>query len=244
MMQEKSPDSNKIKEKDLIEIDFVGSVKDGEVFDSTKKEDLEKLHEGHDHPVDAKPFIFSVGQGMFMKALDDFLIGKEIGKEYEVELEPEKAFGKRDPSSVQRIPSKVFKDQKVNPYPGAMFNFDGRIGKVLTVSGGRVIVDFNHALAGKDVVYKINVLRKVDDLNEKIKAVNYFFFKKDLDFEVKEKDEKLIIDAGSDKSLEGMIGMFKDKYKEILGLDVVAKESESDSKKQGENEANSNNKQQ
>ncbi|MEX0920139.1 MAG: peptidylprolyl isomerase [Candidatus Pacearchaeota archaeon] len=237
MTNENSTNTDKIKEKDFIEIDFVGRVKDGEVFDSTKKEDLEKLHEGHDHHVDAKPFTFSVGQGMFMKSLDEFLTGKEVGKEYDVELEPEKAFGKRDPSSVQRIPSNVFKEQKINPYPGAMFNFDGRIGKVLTVSGGRVIVDFNHALAGKDVVYKINVLRKVTDLNEKIKAVNNFLFKKDLDFEVNEKDKKILIDTKGDNSTERMVELFKDKYKEILGFDVEAKKNQKEEK---ESKADSN----
>lgn len=220
---EKENTQKQIKENDFIEVDFVGRVKDGEVFDSTKKEDLEKLHEGHDHSVEAKPFVFCIGKDMFLKALDEFLVGKEVGKEYEIELEPEKAFGKRDPSSVQRIPSKVFKEQRVSPYPGAMFNFDGRIGKVLTVSGGRVIVDFNHALSGKDVAYKIKVLRKVDDLNEKIKAVNNFFFKKNVDFELDEKNKKIIIDAGGDKSTESMVGLFKDKYKEILGLDVEPK---------------------
>ena len=161
-----------IKEKDFIEIEFTGKIKDGEVFDSTIKEELEKLHVGHDHPVEAKPFIFCLGQEMFLKALDDFLIGKETGKEYEIELEPEQAFGKRNPSLIQRIPISVFREQKVNPAPGVVFNFDGRIGKTLTVSGGRVMVDFNHALAGKTLVYKIKILRKITDLNEKIKALN------------------------------------------------------------------------
>lgn len=213
-----------IKKKDFIEVDFVGRVKDGEVFDSTKKEDLEKIHSGHNHSVKAKPLVFCVGKGMFLESLDDFLVGKEVGKEYEVELNSEKAFGKRNPSLVQRIPSKVFKEQRVNPVPGAMFNFDGRVGKILTSSGGRVLVDFNHSLAGKDVEYKIKVLRKVTDTDEKVKAVNDFFLKKDFDFEVNEKEKKLIIKA--DKSFERIIELFKDKYKEILGLDVEVKSPE------------------
>ena len=115
----------KLQEKDFIEIEFTGRVKDGEVFDSTLKEELEKLHSGHDHSVEAKPFIFCLGQDMFLKALDDFLIRKEIGKDYEIELEPEQTFGKRSPSLVQKIPMGVFQEKKVNPVPGAVFNFDG-----------------------------------------------------------------------------------------------------------------------
>lgn len=212
----------KLQEKDFIEIEFTGRVKDGEVFDSTLKEELEKLHLGHEHPVKAKPFVFCLGQEMFLKALDDFLIGKETGKDYEVELGPEQAFGKRDTSLIQRIPIKVFIEKQVNPVPGAVFNFDGRIGKILTVSGGRVVVDFNHTLAGKIVIYKIKVLRKVTDLNEKIKALNEFFFRKELKFEVK--DKKLIIE--SDKSFIKFVEMFKEKFKDILGLELQVKEAE------------------
>jgi len=219
---ENSPELGQIKEKDFIEIEFTGKVKDGEVFDSTIKEELEKLHVGHDHPIEAKSFIFCLGHGMFLKALDDFLIGKETGKDYEVELEPEHAFGKRSPSLIQRIPLKVFKEQKVNPFPGIVFNFDGRIGKILTVSGGRVMVDFNHSLAGKTVVYKIKVLRKVTGLDEKIKALNEFFFRREFKFEVK--DKKLIMEV--EKSFIKLIELFKDKFKDTLGLELEVKEIE------------------
>ena len=221
-LKENSSKLGQIKEKDFIEIEFTGKVKDGEVFDSTIKEELEKLHSGHDHPVEAKPFIFCLGQGMFLKALDDFLVGKETGKNYEVELEPEQAFGKRSPSLIHRIPMSVFKEQKVNPAPGIAFNFDGRVGKILTVSGGRVMVDFNSFLAGKTVIYKIKVLRKVADLNEKVKALNEFFFRREFKFEVK--DEKLIIRA--DKSFVKFVELFKDKFKDILGLELEVKEIE------------------
>jgi FKBP-type peptidyl-prolyl cis-trans isomerase 2 len=206
-----------LKKKDFIEIKFTGKVKDGEIFDSNIKEDLEKAN----LDIEARPFIFCLGEGMFLEALDNFLMEKNLG-EYEIELEPEKAFGKRDSGLVKMVPMKIFREQKINPVPGVMFNFDGRIAKILTVSGGRVMVDFNNALAGKEVNYKINVLRKVDDLNEKIKALNEFFFKKDLKFEVK--DKKIILEI--EKQLSKFAELFKDKYKEILGLDLELKEIE------------------
>ena len=230
-LQENSPKPLQIKEKDFIEIEFTGKIKDGEVFDSTIKDELEKLHVEHDHPIEAKPFIFCLGQGMFLKALDDFLIEKETGKDYEIELESEQAFGKRNPSLVQKIPINVFKEQKVNPAPGVVFNFDGRVGKILTVSGGRVMVDFNHSLAGKTLIYKIKILRKVTDLNEKIKALNEFFFRKEFKFEVK--DKKLIIEV--EESLIKLVELFKDKFKDALGLELEVKEIE-DKKIEGKKE--------
>lgn len=211
-----------LQKKDFIEIDFTGRVKDGEVFDSSLKEDLEKLHYGHDHQVESKPFVFCLGEGMFLQAIDDFLIGKETGNSYEIELEPEKAFGKRNPQFVQTIPLKIFKEKNVYPSVGATFNFDGRVGKVLAVSGGRVMIDFNHFLSGKTLVYKIKVLSKITDLPKKIQALTEFFFRKDFKYEIKE--EKLVMEV--EKPLIPIVELFKDKFKEILALDLEIKELE------------------
>lgn len=211
-----------LQKKDFIEVEFTGRIKDGEIFDSNIREDLKKINPD----TKPEPFIFCLGEGMFPKGIDDFLIGKEIGK-YEIELSPEKAFGNRDPKLVQMIPMKIFKQQEVNPVSGAMFNFDGRIAKILTVSGGRVMVDFNNPLASKTVIYKINILRKIEDINEKIKSLNKFLFKKDFKFEVI--DKKLIIEV--ERPMIRFVEMFKDKFKDIFGLGVEVKEiADSDSK--------------
>lgn len=206
-----------LQKKDFIEIEFTAKVKDGDIFDSNIKEDLQ----GRDLKTELKPFIFSLGEGMFLQGIEDFLIGKDIG-EYNIELTSDKAFGKRNPSLVQMMPIKIFAEQNVNPVPGIMFNFDGRIGKILTVTGGRVMVDFNNPIAGKDVEYKVRVLRKVEDINEKTKALIDFLFKRYLKFEIK--DKKLIIEVK--KPMKQFIEMFKDKFKEILGLDLEIKEIE------------------
>ena len=211
----------KLEKKDFIKIEFTAKVKEGDIFDSNIKEDLK----GRDIKKEIKPFIFCLGESMFLQGIEDVLIGKDIG-EYNIELTSDKAFGKRDPNLVQMMPIKIFTEQNVNPIPGVMFNFDGRIGKILTVTGGRVLVDFNNPIAGRDVEYKVRVLRKVEDLNEKVKALIEFFFKRDLKFEIKEK--KLILEV--EKPMKQFIEMFKEKFKEILDLDLEVKEIDSISK--------------
>jgi FKBP-type peptidyl-prolyl cis-trans isomerase 2 len=208
--------NKKINKKDFIEITFTGKVKDGEVFDSNIPEEVKKLNP---NVPDEKitPFIFCVGEQMFLDAIDEFLIGKEL-KEYKIDLTPEKAFGKRNPSLIRIIPLRIFREKNANPYPGMVFNFDGQIGKILSVSGGRVITDFNNPIAGKDVIYTINVKRKIIDLNEKVKALMDFFFRKQFDFEVNEKNKKLIIKA--DKNFKNFIELFKEKFKEILDFET------------------------
>ncbi|MAG11141.1 peptidylprolyl isomerase [Candidatus Pacearchaeota archaeon] len=212
-----------LKKKDFIEIEFTGRTKDGKIFDSNIQEDLKKANLN----IEPRPFIFCLGEGMFLKGVEDSLIKKEIGK-YKIELPPEKAFGKRDAKMIQMIPMKVFREHQINPIKGTIFNFDGRLGKILTVSGGRVIVDFNNPVAGKDVVYDVNVLRKLDKRDEKIKALIEFFFRKDFKFRVKEK--KLILDV--DKEFKQFAGLFGDKFKDIFNLELEVHEVEEREKKE------------
>jgi peptidylprolyl isomerase len=220
-----------LQKKDFIEIEFTGRVKDGEVFDSNIKEDLEEFHAGHSHPIETEPFVFCLGEGMFLKSVEDFLIGKpETSATYEIDLTPEQAFGKRDAKLIQKIPLKIFREQKINPVPGFAFNFDGRIGRVLASSGGRVIVDFNNPIAGKDVVYKVKVLRKINDLYEKTKALIRFLFREDLKFEIKE--NKIILEV--EKSAVEFVKLFKDKFKEMLDLELETKEISKKSEKTAE----------
>ncbi len=218
-----------LNKKDFIEIEFTGRVKDGEIFDSNIKKDLEEAN----LKTEAKPFIFCLGEGMFLKGVEDFLLGKEVG-EHKIELAPEKAFGNRDPKLIQMIPMKIFREQKINPIPGVMFNFDGKIAKILSVSGGRVLVDFNNPIAGKDVVYKLKILRKVEDINEKIKAFINFLFRRDLKFEVRQeanslasssksqtKEKKIIIEI--ETQMAKFAEMFAEKFKDVFNMELIVK---------------------
>ena len=215
----------KLQKKDFIEMEFKGKIKEtGKIFDSNSQEELEKMHAGHDHPIEAKPFIYCLGEGMFLEGADKKIIGQEIGK-HKIELNAEEAFGNRMKELVQTIPMKIFIQHKINPVKGATMNFDGRVGKVLSVSGGRVLIDFNHPLAGKDLVYEIDIKRKIDDLNEKINGFNNFLFKKDLSFKI---DGKKIVyeisDNPENENMKKFIELFKDKFKDIFEMDLEVNE--------------------
>lgn len=207
-----------LQKKDFVEIEFVGKTNDGKVFDSNIQEEVKKENLPIKNP---KPFVLVLGEGMFLKGVEEFLEGKPILKgkteEYEINLEPEKAFGKRDSKLVQLMPRKVFDQQKINPVSGAVLNFDGRLGKILSASGGRVIVDFNNPMAGKEVSYKIFVKRKLTDAKEKAEAIVEFFARKHLKCEIKEK--KLVVEA--DNQTLPFVMVFKEKIKELLELEDV-----------------------
>lgn len=208
-----------LQKNDFIEIEFTGRIKDtGEIFDSNIKSDLESSGLQRQ---EAKPFIFALGQGMFLKGIDEFLTGKpEKNDSYKIELSPEKAFGPRQSQLVQLMPMKIFLQQRVRPIPGAMFNFDGKIGKVLSVSGGRVMIDFNNPIAGKTVIYDIKFLRKIEEQNEKIKSFINFLFRRDISFKIE--TDKIVLEV--EKALVQFVKLFEGKFKELFGVGLEVKE--------------------
>jgi FKBP-type peptidyl-prolyl cis-trans isomerase 2 len=160
-----------VKENDFIEIEYTGRTKDDKsVFDTTEKSVAEK--EGlMDQKSVFEPSIVCIGQGHLLPGLDKRLVGKEAGKTYSIEVPMDEAFGKRDAKMIQMIPLNRFHRQRINPVPGLQLNIDGAYGTVKTVSGGRCIVDFNHFLAGKDLVYDIRINKVVTDDKGKLDAL-------------------------------------------------------------------------
>lgn len=159
----------KIKKLDFVEIEYTGKVKEtGEVFDTTNLEEAKK-GEIFNPKVVYGPIVICVGEGQLLKGLDDAIEGKDIGS-YEVEIDAENAFGKKDAKLLKIIPLKIFAQQNVRPVPGLTVNVDNAMGIVKIASGGRIIVDFNHPLSGKEIVYNIKINKLVEDNNEKIKS--------------------------------------------------------------------------
>jgi len=159
-----------IHKKDFVEVEYTGRLKDGPVFDTTSAEVAKKEGIFNESAVYG-PVIICIGEGHILKALDSLLEKKEVGKEYKFELSPEKAFGKKDAKLLRLISLAKFRGQEIRPMPGLQVVIDGAIGVVRSVTSGRVIVDFNHPLAGKEVVYDIKVNKTIKEDKEKISAL-------------------------------------------------------------------------
>jgi len=180
-----------IKKHDFIEIEYTGKLKDGPIFDTTD-EKTAKDNNIHDPKMVYKPGKVCIGENQIPPGLEEFLEGKEINKEYTVELKPEQAFGKKDAKKIKLIPLSTFKKQEVMPQQGLQVNIDDKLGTILRVSGGRVLVDFNHPLSGKELSYNIKPIRIITDMKEKIEA----FMEMSLNLpnmKVEVKDNKAII---------------------------------------------------
>lgn len=202
------------KKNDFVSIDFIGkNLQNNEVFDTNVTEEAQKIK----LELSGKPLIACVGHGMVVKGFDEALENKEIGKKYSIKIAPDKAFGPRYPKLVRLIPLKVFLEQKVYPQPGMTMALDNNLVKVVSVSGGRVMVDFNNPLAGKDIEYEFTITKIIEDSKEKVSAVQRFFFGQEFEFDVDEKSKKIIF---KDVKLTPVLNAFRDKFKEFLGMDV------------------------
>lgn len=160
-----------IKQHDFVELDYTGTVKDENIVFDTTIESEAKANNIHSENAEYKPIVICVGEKYVVPGLDKELIGKEVGKEYTIELPPEEAFGKKDTKFLQLVPTARFRKENITPFPGMQVNIDDAIGIVKTVSGGRTLVDFNHPLSGKNIVYRIKASRIVEDDAEKVKNV-------------------------------------------------------------------------
>ncbi|MFC1691787.1 peptidylprolyl isomerase [Nanoarchaeota archaeon] len=163
--------TNTVKNGDFVEIEYSGHLKeDNKLFDTTDKEKAQK--EGlFDPETQYGAKIVCIGQTQLLKGLDEQIIGKEIGKEHKFEIGSEQAFGKKSAKLIQMISASKFKEHKLNPMPGLQINVDGMMGIVKRAGGGRVLVDFNHPLAGHDLVYDLKINKIVTDIKEKVKSI-------------------------------------------------------------------------
>jgi len=176
-----------IKKHDFVEIEYTARVKeDGTIFDTTEEKVAKENGLGGKN-ADYSPAIICIGENSILKGLEDQIIGKETGKEYSIGIGAENAFGRRNAKLIQLIPTNKFRQQNIQPMPGLQLNIDGMFGVVKTVSGGRCMVDFNHPLAGKDLVYNIKINRIIDDNAEKLKSLlKVHLHLKDAEVELKE----------------------------------------------------------
>jgi FKBP-type peptidyl-prolyl cis-trans isomerase 2 len=118
----------------------------------------------------------------------------EIGQKKTVELSPEKAFGKRSEELIKLIPESQFHSEGIEPKVGSYIEINKLRGKIMSIDGGRVKVDFNHPLAGKTLVYEIETVGKITEDSEKVKAVVYYFIgvpNEDVNAILKEKEAEI-----------------------------------------------------
>lgn len=190
-----------IKEGDFVKLNYTGSA-DGSIFDTTY-EDVAKENGTYSEGKKYEPIVIRVGGNHVIPGLDEVLAGKETGEEYEVTIQPEKAYGERDNTLVKSIPVKEFKEK---PTVGMRVSSEGHQGVVVNVIGKRAVIDFNHMLAGRTLSYKFSVEGVLEDSVEQAKAIFNLFISRDLVMELEKGVLTIVLPPGITYDQRWMMG--------------------------------------
>jgi peptidylprolyl isomerase len=155
----------------LILVDYTAKVKDSnEIFETTREEEAKKS-DLFDPTRKYEPRLISIGEGWVLKGLDEALASANIGDKINVEITPDKGFGERDTNKVRMVAQRKLGEKADEVRVGDVIEIDNRTGIVRYVGSGRVQIDFNHRFAGRTLTYDVDIVKKLESDNDKIKSL-------------------------------------------------------------------------
>ncbi|MHA2287629.1 MAG: helix-hairpin-helix domain-containing protein [Promethearchaeota archaeon] len=193
----------KLEEGDFVLLKMTARTQKGKIFRVSSEEDAqkagiyeeEKAKQGYYTP----EFVIVGKTGFLNEGLTETLKDMNFFEKKSVRIPPTKAFGKRDPQKIERIGIAKFRklnDGKNPEYGQDYTNKKGQRGVVSNIIQGKVVIDYNHPLAGQSVDYNLEVIDKIDEFNEKIE---YFMISKGIP---KVNAIEFIVNHLKDKTLE------------------------------------------
>ena len=109
-----------------------------------------------------KPATFTMGDGNILAGFEALLVGLLPGQTCSFLVPPENGFGEHNSENLQTL--------KPDQFPAAMelsvglvvsfseFSENSLLGVIKVIDGDDIVVDFNHPLAGKSIVFKVEIL--------------------------------------------------------------------------------------
>lgn len=126
---------------------FTLSLADGTVADSTRE---------------GEPLRFVMGDGTLIEGLELVLYGLKVGDRQCLSIGPRDAFGFPDEENIHTMPRDEFPTE-MQLEPGMIIGFNTPSGEevpgaIQELKGDEVVVDFNHPLAGHEVIFEVEIL--------------------------------------------------------------------------------------
>jgi len=136
----------KIQNGDTVKVHYTGKLEDGTVFDSS-------LVEGRE------PLETVLGQGQLIKGFEAGLIDMTEGEKKTIEIESSDAYGDHNPLMISEVPRENVPE---GVKEGEVLQGMGPMGpvnvKVTEVRDDVVVIDANHPLAGKKLIFDLEVV--------------------------------------------------------------------------------------
>ncbi|ABW01304.1 peptidylprolyl isomerase [Caldivirga maquilingensis] len=160
-----------LQKGDYILLDYTMLTKeDGKVIETTIEEKAKEANI-YDPNQAYGPRLIILGETKIFEPLEEALLKSDEGSEVTVEVPPEKAFGLRDQGKVKVVSIREFYRAGKVPRVGDIVEYNNQRARVISVSSGRVILDFNHPLAGKVIVVNAKVVKRLTTDEEKVKEI-------------------------------------------------------------------------
>jgi len=141
------PRPRKVKKGDTVRIHYTCTLANGTLIDSSLEDE---------------PLEFTVGKGEVMKGLEDAVQGMNVGEKAARKISAEKAYGERHEEWVLEVGrDKLPEDWQ--PEIGLHLdiprgNGQTTVATVTHLSSKMVTLDFNHPLAGEELIFTIKLL--------------------------------------------------------------------------------------
>ena len=107
-----------------------------------------------------KPATFVLGDGNLLPGFEEPLKGLKAGDQGEFLISPENAFGQRNPENMQDLTHDNFDQESIQI--GDVYSFqngEGELpGVIVEIGDDSVKVDFNHPLAGRKIIFKVDIV--------------------------------------------------------------------------------------
>ena len=135
------------KEGNVVKVHYTGKLTSGELFDSS---------------TDREPLEFTIGAGQMIKGFDAALPGMLVGDKKTINIPAADAYGERSEDAIINFPKEnVPPDMKLEP--GMTLTLSNQAGQpipviVIELTDDTVILDANHFLAGKDLIFDIELM--------------------------------------------------------------------------------------
>jgi len=135
------------KQGDTVKVHYTGKLDDGSVFDSS---------------AEGNPLEFTLGAGQIIPGFDEAVNGMTAGEKKVVKIPAEKAYGPRREDMTAELPLGEL-PLDVDPAVGMQLQASQQDGKTMVVTitqvtDESVTLDANHPLAGKDLIFDIELL--------------------------------------------------------------------------------------
>jgi peptidylprolyl isomerase len=132
---------------DSVSVHYTGKLEDGTVFDSS---------------LEREPLEFTLGEGTLIPGFEEAVRGMHVGQSKTVTIPPEEAYGPYLDEMVLVIEREQLPPE-LNPAVGQQLQMQQQDGRVIVVlvtdiSETTITVDANHSLAGKDLIFDIELL--------------------------------------------------------------------------------------